>query len=300
MNFRKVIVGTDFSEQSTNAIKTAADLVKKTGGTIDILHVCDNFHNYQLPARAEVSLKEGVTFEDYLSVCIQEKFDAQLKECSLDGIQVKTEIKFGSSKKTFINYVNEYDYDLVVLGFQGHDMFEEFLIGGFTSKLIKASEVPLLIVKNNNGTLPTQTFVSLALDKTDEKIYNATNYCQKTLGMKPFFVHVVDADPAIYFEDKSYNIFAKFDSFNELLEHEQELATKKLQTAIKEHGLDGELKVEITNSFDTATHLLDMNELNDSLIVVGRHKKNILAKWLFGSVSKKLVSLAENSVLIVK
>lgn len=63
--------------------------------------------------------------------------------------QVDYEIKIlhGEPGPAIVNHANENDFDLVVIGSRGLNVFQEFVLGSVSHKVAKRANCPVLIVK---------------------------------------------------------------------------------------------------------------------------------------------------------
>ncbi|MBW8305326.1 MAG: universal stress protein [Thiobacillus sp.] len=63
------------------------------------------------------------------------------------GFDVTAEIRQGEVDAVLCAYRTEHEIDLIVMGAYGHSRIREFLIGSTTTKLIRQSKVPLLLLR---------------------------------------------------------------------------------------------------------------------------------------------------------
>lgn len=64
-----------------------------------------------------------------------------------DGFDVTAEIRPGEVEAVLCAYRAEHAIDLIVMGAYGHSKIREFLVGSTTARLIRCSEVPLLLLR---------------------------------------------------------------------------------------------------------------------------------------------------------
>jgi nucleotide-binding universal stress UspA family protein len=63
------------------------------------------------------------------------------------GFEVTASLRSGQVEEVLCSYRTEHDIDLVVMGAYGHSKIREFLVGSTTTKLIRQSKVPLLLLR---------------------------------------------------------------------------------------------------------------------------------------------------------
>lgn len=144
----KILVPTDGSDASKNAIDYAAKIAKLYGDELLILNV----------------VRTGVT-TSYHGVSIKEKLEEELTEEAehllgravnrADRLGVKAEsiVKHGLPDKEIVKLVKERDdLEMVIMGAYGKNFLERQIIGSKTEGVIRAMpelDVPLLIVPHS-------------------------------------------------------------------------------------------------------------------------------------------------------
>ncbi|MFH0882846.1 MAG: universal stress protein [bacterium] len=140
--YERVLVPTDFSVSSRNALKAGAELADKFGGKLLVVHVVE-------PVLSPQNLFAGdpspIIIDNELSLRSQAAFDD-----FAEGLVPKDTVinlRAGSSHKEIIAEAKEKKADLVVMADQGWSAVERWLLGGTTEKVIRRSPVPVLTVK---------------------------------------------------------------------------------------------------------------------------------------------------------
>jgi len=77
--------------------------------------------------------------------------DSLLKDASQRiakaGLQVSTAKLHGNPQEQLLNYQQEHDIQMVVMGSFGHGRLREMLWGSFTSKMLHTAKIPLLLLR---------------------------------------------------------------------------------------------------------------------------------------------------------
>jgi nucleotide-binding universal stress UspA family protein len=143
MNIKNILVPTDFSPCSKNAVRIAVDLSKKLGAKIHLInaiHVPTPHMDIGGQAMIEPMLEE---YEEE----IDKKFDALDEE--IPGLK---DVKH--DHRAYISFTIDAIYtametkkiDMIVMGTKGsHDTLEK-LLGGVSSEVIRIADVPVLVV----------------------------------------------------------------------------------------------------------------------------------------------------------
>jgi len=137
MNFSRILVGIDGSRHSMEAGQRAIDLAMEYGGEVHALSVID------IPT--DWALQYGVVDEARRkkSTALQ-SLAGQSKK--LD-VPMNVEIREGSVYQQIVNYCEEKDIQLIVLGSYGRTALTRFLMGSVVERVAALSFKPILVVK---------------------------------------------------------------------------------------------------------------------------------------------------------
>ncbi len=153
---KRILVPIDFSEQAECAVKTAGQIARETGGEIYLLHMIDLPSNENdLEAHTDASSPAKML---YLKK-IHEKFREFLRSRLLENVKAHEEVRFHKTFSGILNYSKELDIDLIVMGSQGATGLKEMFIGSNTEKVVRNSDVPVLVVKKGMGDINLNKFV---------------------------------------------------------------------------------------------------------------------------------------------
>ena len=146
---QNIVVLTDFSYLSFNALELAKKIAEKMDGTIHLVHVIE--------AHSDHYVSIGEPIEDNLSAAytnlILEKTKTELERIKQAHASrfydIKTTVLTGDpyqETKQFIEYVNP---DLMVLGAKGQSDAKELFLGSFSDKIVRSIPCPVVTVKDN-------------------------------------------------------------------------------------------------------------------------------------------------------
>ncbi len=153
---KRILVPIDFSEQAKCAVKTAGQIARKTGAEVYLLHMIDLPSNESdIEAHADASSPAKML---YLKK-IHEKFREFLRSRLLEDVKAHEEVRFHKTFSGIINYSKELDIDLIVMGSQGATGLKEMFIGSNTEKVVRNSDVPVLVVKKGMEDISLDKFV---------------------------------------------------------------------------------------------------------------------------------------------
>lgn len=141
---KKIIVPTDFSVLSENAIKTATAMCKRHRASMVLLNVVDAPANIAIPYG-------GMGYYSYTLKDMEEASAKKLKKMSKEikdrtKISVETTTRTGNVSWAVRDTVQESLSDIIVMGTHGASGLREFFIGSNAYSVIKHSYVPVLTV----------------------------------------------------------------------------------------------------------------------------------------------------------
>lgn len=137
---RKILVPCDFSEPAVNAYRQALDVAAQSRGEIHLLHIIDQARTTDETGSEEKQRSKAET-----------QFKNLIQGSKQEHLKTKFEIKLGSIADVIQDYIKANDIDLVIMGSTGASGLKEIFIGSNAEKVVRQSEVPVLIVKNYYG-----------------------------------------------------------------------------------------------------------------------------------------------------
>ncbi len=181
---KRILVPTDFSEHAEDALKVAAQIAKKNDSEIIVLHMLELPHQMNDAILGGASIPETMLF--------MKKANEMLDEISsrpyLDGIPVTEIVKMDKPIHGITQVSKDYDVDLIIMGSHGSSGVEELLIGSNTEKVVRNSEIPVLVIKKNISSFKVDNIVfasdfSAETKKPFEKLLNFTKFFESKIHL---------------------------------------------------------------------------------------------------------------------
>ena len=138
MEFKKILVGIDGSENSKRAALAAASLAELFKGKMTLVSVVK-------PGEYSLAVEDKAFIEN-LKEFHNDLVETVMEEVKRTGIEVDTRIELGTPWKELTKLALEGHYDLIVVGSRGIGQVAEFLIGSNSTRVVQHSEVPVLVV----------------------------------------------------------------------------------------------------------------------------------------------------------
>ncbi|RMB59190.1 universal stress protein [Dokdonia sinensis] len=275
---KKILVPTDFSVQAENALRVAADLAKRHDAEINLLHMLEL--PMQLVDGAYGGAKSELPEAIFFMKLAHQKFQAMMASPFLDGITVIETAEFDGAFEGIMDYAKKYEADMIVMGTHGASGLQEFFVGSNTEKVVRNSEIPVLVIKNRHEKFEIKNFV-YALDFQAEN-HNAFKQAIAFAKINDVKLH------GLY-----VNTPGDFRST-----HEVEAQMKKF---IDEYGAIDNYTLNIYNDSTVESGILHFAEMvNSGLVGIATHGRKGLAHFLNGSLSEGLVNHANRPVITFK
>jgi len=140
--YKKVLLPTDGSPCSAQALREGLELVRSCGATATILYVIEN------PLLTLPMLPEGIPYEAELYEDLKKIARDILNEAQRIaedvGVEVKTIMQEGHPVPTIVSYAE--DFDLVVMGTHGRGGLEKLILGSVTDGVLHRTDKAVLVI----------------------------------------------------------------------------------------------------------------------------------------------------------
>jgi nucleotide-binding universal stress UspA family protein len=147
----KILIPTDGSKSSLNAVKYAAKLASslRTKNTITLINVHDEaglLYADQFAGVPNVTINLE-DMHDYLLEMSRKELKSAQK--ILDKANVKHDMIIGIGRVTdeILAVANKDKYDLIIMGSKGRSAFADLLVGSVAQRVLHSAKQPVLLVK---------------------------------------------------------------------------------------------------------------------------------------------------------
>jgi nucleotide-binding universal stress UspA family protein len=141
--FKKILCPVDFSEFTKDVIAYAADISKRYGAELHVLHVIPNL-TYFTPYESFLTPENLVAIEKNIQDEVDRDFGKVLKNVD---INVKKAVRTGVAFVEIIDYAKTEGIDLIVMGTHGRSGIEHILIGNVAEKVVRKSPCPVMTIR---------------------------------------------------------------------------------------------------------------------------------------------------------
>jgi nucleotide-binding universal stress UspA family protein len=153
MVFRNILVATDGSRESDKAVEVAVDLAVKLEAKVTFLHVINVPELGEVPGTSE---KPDKAIRDRLMDAGKKILEKATQSSKRKKVVTNEKISFGYPADTIVKEASTLGVDLIAMGSRGTTGIRRVMIGSTAEKVLRWSNVPVLIVKEPSGTGPEE------------------------------------------------------------------------------------------------------------------------------------------------
>ena len=274
---KNILVPIDFSDQARYAAKVATKIAKSTNSKIFLLHMLElptgvvdpsSFGNSSNTPTTLLFLKRA-----------REKFEDFKKLPFFEGVEIEDSVQFHKAYDGIIDESKKQNIDLIVMGSRGTSGLEEMLVGSNTEKVVRNSDVPVLVIKREVENFKI------------ENIVFASNFNQKN---KSAFQKILDF--ASLFNSRLHllkiNTIHNFETTKE--------SSDAIRGFINDYDL-GDYTLNIYNDVSVEVGILNFSNVIDAdVILLNTSGRRGLAHLFTGSIGEDLANHAKLPVITFK
>nr|WP_321496669.1 universal stress protein [uncultured Methanolobus sp.] len=143
--YKNIFIATDGSKQNQKAVMHSVELAKMSGAKLYAGYVVDTAAFASIPMDAGWEMMYEL-LEKEANGATETVEDLAKKE----GIAVETVVLEGNPSHEIIEFADNNNIDLIVMGTLGKTGFDRFLLGSVAEKVTRNSKVPVLVVRGNS------------------------------------------------------------------------------------------------------------------------------------------------------
>ena len=295
-----IMVPLDGSEVAERALPLAAELARRSGAPVELVHV-------HVPIPAEPIYVEGLPiFDEHLHPRRREHERAYLERLRArlePDVSARISLLDGPIASTLASHARAASAWLVVLTTHGRGGIERAWLGSTADELARVSPVPLLLVRPESapGAVPRRILVPLDGSATSEGILPHAAALARVTGAEMVLFGVVrPIEAAVWLPEGALGGMAMPQA--DVLHRQQGAASAYLQEKARglgAAGLPARARVEVAASVPAAVIAAADAERVD-LIAMATHGRSGLARLALGSVADKVVRAGRIPVLLLR
>ena len=272
---KKILVPTDFSKHAEYALKVAAQIARKNNSEIILLHMLE------LPGQGGDAVTAGSDIPEimYFKNAALRRLEDSSDVDYLQGISVSHSIQFEKAFEGILQVSRKNNVDFIVMGSHGASGFQEMFVGSNTEKVVRFSDVPVLLIICEMENFTFQRFVFVS-DFSDAII----KPFPKMVEFAKFFgahIHLLMVNTPNNFKSTA-------------------VAEQIMEDFVQDFNLDN-FSMHIYNDTNVENGILNFaNSVQADVIGMCTHGRTGFSHFFNGSISEDLVNHAARPVITVK
>ena len=298
LRLKRLLVTTDFSEESKLALTHAAAFAERLGGEIALLHVVE-----PPPRFVGVESLALISSGDATMGRVLGGLEALAKQAFKPSTRVTTHARPGHPARVITKTARELETDLLIMATHGYSGLKHTLLGSTTERVIRNAPCPVLVIRSvdqKTSAKPGKTGaiqrVIVATDFSDNSMMALplAQALAKAFGAGLTLMHVVERVPIDPMLGQELTSAAS----RQLVERAQTRLAELASSLRAEDGSKLDIAVRFGKPFDELAR--GAKELDASLIVIATHGYSGIKHALLGSVAERVLRHAPCPVLVVR
>jgi nucleotide-binding universal stress UspA family protein len=287
--YEKMLVPLDGSKVAEMVVPYAEEVAAKLSSQIILVSVFE-------PAPTDQERLQQTYLEH-----IREQMQHDLKDWKpKKEIKVQSRVLMGKPADEILRHANENDIGLIAMTSLGLSPRGPWLLGNIAAKVLRATTKPILLVRTpaSEGDLKQKRIVKRILVPLDGSelgaaaIPHSEALCQ-ALGAELVLFQVIEPPPRWSVTEVPYQI-------TETPEEMENIAITyldEIRKSFKDKGLRVSSATAIGNPADQIIDYAKQNAID--LIAMSTHGRTGIGKWIFGSVTDKVLHAGDTTVFLV-
>jgi nucleotide-binding universal stress UspA family protein len=142
----RILVPTDFSKSSDNALRYAVAFAEKFGAEIHLLHVVQDLALF-IPEAVMAIPPPAPPVEQFIAAA-RAALERAIGGLNCPGLTVHPEVAEGVPSEEILRLARQRDVDLIVMGTHGHTGLAHILLGSVCEKVVRRAPCPVLTVRH--------------------------------------------------------------------------------------------------------------------------------------------------------
>jgi len=298
VNLTKILFTTDFSERAIQAFPHALYLAERYDSRLFMLHAIvihrDDPYNpvYNFPDLENIELK--------LREIAQERAAKMIKSMHAEKVPiVMDQVRGFSPAEVILDYAQEKDVDLIVMGTHGRRGLGHLFLGSVTEEVVRLSICPVLTIREKESPQQIEALkkILFPIDFSNHSRVALAHakYLAQEYQARLVLLHVVEetVHPAFYASGKK--------SIFDLMPDIKNKSTKLMENFFSESegpAVDVEMHILEGSAAREIVRFIDNYKID--LVVIATHGLTGIDHFLLGSVTEKVVRRASCPVFTVK
>lgn len=283
---KKILVPRDFSESSDASVPVAIELAQQTGAELHLIFADILFPEANVPALSNAETQEEL--KERLTQELADELDLSIKRSVVRDV---------AAAPAILNYIQDQDIDLVVMGTHGRRGLGRMLLGSTAEEVVRMAPCPVLTIhrKVDEDHAIDTILVPVDFSEYARAALRHARELASMYGAKLKLLHVIEDQlhPAFYYPGVSSLYDMNPDIDNQ--------AAAQLKAFFYETtGPDVPVTFYVRRGYAAKQIVSFIEDEEIDLVVMPTHGLRGLEHFLLGSVAEKVVRRSPVPVFTVK
>ena len=277
---QRLLVPVDFSPNSKKAFRYAVDIASKSGGTVILYHLFS-------PLKATAvgppfnTREHNTQLEIKFLKKLQRLKKKVLADTQIKNVTVSTLVARFPVVKNILRCAEKNQIDLIVMGTKGATGLKKITVGSNASKVIKQSEVPVLLIPEKfTWKKPEKIVFTTTLCKSDNQAFPVLLQLAKLYQAAVKVVNIRDPHQLYGFKEKE----------------EFEMYAHSVQRTFEYDNI----KFRQLDTFSVSKTMESLSEeIPYDMLIMLRTKKSFIQKIFLESFTKSMALIAQRPLMII-
>lgn len=293
MNIKRILLSTDFSSTANLALEQAIILAAKYDAELVVLHA--RLIHEDDPAQ----LPEKLAYLELAEDQIEGELYKYIEGCTnrAGNLAIQHDVIRGySAHSAILSYLNEHQFDLIVLGTHGRSNLQHLLLGSVAEKIVRYAPCPVLTISRDAQVKKEFHKIVVPFDFSDQTmkaVHTAIDLAEDAAKIELLYVFEKDVHPTLYEWGMA--------SALEMMPDVRSKAERKMDELIRELPVGNysirKIIVQGAAYKKIAEHI---NQHDADLVIMATKGLVGLDRFLLGSTTEQVIRAVHRPILTVK
>jgi nucleotide-binding universal stress UspA family protein len=287
-----ILVATDFSDNSANAMDRGFLLANASGAPCTVLHA--------VSVDALASLREFLSLgASNLSEDIEKNAAAYLAKFVADSsvkgdASIRLLLERGAAAPTILSVVEREGSRLVLLGAHGGGLLQRMRLGSTASRLLRKTPRPVLIVKNEARAAYARVLIPVDFSPVSAECIRIAREVAPSADLVLLHTVFLPLEGKMQYANVAEQVIEQFRT------DARARATRAIHLLAAAAGLSATEYSGLVMHGHAARNILDYEAQHAcDLVVIGKHGSHFAEELFLGSVTKRVLEESKADVLVV-
>lgn len=297
IKINKILFPTDFSRCAEQALKHAIYFAEEYRSELHILYADTLFEGHPIEM---FNISQMTDIRDDVDDFIREQLKNIVDQKSLENLNIVQTHKRGISAASIIlEYSQDNDIDLIVMGTHGRRGFGHLFLGSIAEEVVRLAKCPVFTIKENKEEKPIEKLNNILVPiDFSERSSNSIQLAKEIAKLYSSNLQLLNV-----IEDTvhpAYSLVGKLSIYDLDPDVDEKIIDRLEAAFIETHGPQVKHKNYIESGHAAKEILKFANTNNTDLIVIATHGLGGIEHLLIGSVTEKIIRMAPCPVFISK